>query len=90
MSDDDIANHLKASGGCDIITFVPATDTGQYLTDGLYQARANGDKKSKPVAAAAFGLLLAGMRARNGCALVKFTMRGSQPYALLTPTPTCC
>lgn len=83
LADDEIAECVGVSGGCDVVTFVPTKDTGRYLTDGLYQLRPK-NGKGGPAAQAAFGLLLAGMKARKVNALVRFNMRATPRYGLLT------
>lgn len=85
LTDDEINNCIGASGACEIVTFVPAADTGSYLTDGLYQVRPKADKKAGAATAAVFGLLLAGMAKRKVYALVRFALRGTPRYGLLSP-----
>jgi Ku protein len=84
LTDDEVAACVGAPGSCEVVTFVPAKDAGQYLTDGLYQVRPKNDKRGGAAATAAFALLLAGMTARKVYALVQITMRGTPRYALLT------
>lgn len=84
LDDSEIADCLGLTGSCDVISFVPIKGAGAYLTDGLYQVRPKNDKKGGPAAAAAFNLLVAGMRARKVHALVKFAMRNTPRYGLLT------
>lgn len=82
LTDDEINGCISVSG-CEVVSFVPVKDAGQYLTDGLYQVRPKNDKGGA-AAAGAFSLLLAGMATRKVHALVRFAMRGTPRYALLT------
>jgi non-homologous end joining protein Ku len=84
LDDAEIAECVGLSGACEVVCFVPVKDTGCYLTDGLYQVRPKSDKKGAAASTAAFGLLLAGMRVRKVHALVRFAMRNTPRYALLT------
>lgn len=85
LDDDEIAECVGPSGGCEVVSFVPVKDAGRYLTDGLYQVRPKVDRKRPDTAAtAAFALLLAGMKARKVHALVRVALRGAPRYALLT------
>jgi non-homologous end joining protein Ku len=84
LDDAEIAECVGLSGAAEVVCFVPVADTGCYLTDGLYQVRPKSDKKGAAAATAAFGLLLAGMRVRKVHALVRFAMRSTPRYALLT------
>lgn len=84
LDDGEIAECVGSAGGCDVVSFVPVADAGQYLTDGLYQVRPKKDKRGNAAATAAFGLLLAGMAARKVHALVRITLRGAPRYGLLT------
>lgn len=85
LDDHEIATATAGlSGDCDVVGFIPVTDAGQYLTDGLYQVRPKNGKRGNAAATAAFGLLLAGMNERKVHALVHVTMRGVPRYALLT------
>lgn len=84
LDDAEVAECVGLSGACEVVCFVPVKDTGCYLTDGLYQVRPKTDKKGAAASTAAFGLLLAGMRVRKVHALVRFAMRSTPRYALLT------
>ena len=86
LADDEVEAATGAAGGCEVVTFVPVKDAGQYLIDGLYQVRPKADKRGGAAQTAAFTLLLAGMAARKVNALVKVKMRGAPRYALLTAT----
>lgn len=86
LTDEEIVAAAGLTGGCEVVTFVPVKDAGQYLTDGLYQVRPKNDKKGGAAATAAFNLLLAGMAHRKVHALVKFALRGAPRHALLTAT----
>jgi non-homologous end joining protein Ku len=85
LTDDEIAASTSDRGVAEIVSFVSTKDFDNYLTEGLYQARPNVEKgKANPAATKAFGLLLAGMKARKVGALVKLAMRGPARYAILT------
>lgn len=84
LTDDEIADCTIERGTCEVVCFVPVKDAGRYLTDGLYQLRPKREKRGGSAAEAAFGLLLAGMKARKVHALVRFAMRGPARYGLLT------
>lgn len=84
LDDAEIAECVGLSGACEVVCFVPVKDAGCYLIDGLYQLRPKTDKKGAAAASAAFGLLLAGMQARKVHALVRFALRNTPRYALLT------
>lgn len=86
LTDEEITTCVGLAGGCNISTFVPIKDVGQYLVEGLYQVRPKVDKRAGATAAAeaAFSLLIAGMVARKVYALVQFSLRGAPRYALLT------
>lgn len=84
LDDSEIADCLGLTGGCEVISFVPIAKADSYMTDGLYQVRPKNDKKGGPAAAAAFSLLVAGMRKRKVHALVQFAMRNTPRYGLLT------
>ena len=83
LTDDEIGTCVGMAGACDIVSFVPIKDAGQYMTDGLYQARPKADKRGAS-GEAAFSLLLAGMTARKVHALVRFALRGTPRYGLLS------
>jgi non-homologous end joining protein Ku len=84
LTDDEVVDCVGRAGGCEIVSFVPVKDASQYLTDGLYQVRPKNDKRGGAAAVAAFSLLLAGMCSRKVHALVRFSMRGTPRYGLLT------
>ena len=84
LTDDEINDCVGLSGGCEVVSFVPVKDAGQYLTNGLYQVRVKNEKRGGTAAIEAFSLLIAGMKARKVHALVKFALRGAPRYALLT------
>jgi len=85
LDDDEIAACTSPRGVAEIPCFVPVKNFDQYLTENVYQARPKREKgKVNPAAEKAFGLLLAGMRARKVGALVKLAMRGPARYAILT------
>jgi non-homologous end joining protein Ku len=84
-TDDEAAACTSPRGVAEVIAFVPIKDFGQYLPEKLYQARPKTEKGKVNVAAEkAYGLLLAGMRARKVGALVKVAMRGPARFAILT------
>ena len=78
LTDDEINDCVARDGDCEVVTFVPIASTDQYLIDGMYQVRV---KKTGHVA---FSLLLTGMKARKVHALVRFALRGTPRYGLLT------
>jgi non-homologous end joining protein Ku len=84
LDDAEVAAAVGGAGGCDVVAFVPNADRDEYLTDGLYQLRPKQDKRGNQAAVQAFGLLVAGMRRRDVCALVRVTMRGAPRYGLLS------
>lgn len=84
LTDDEISDCVGLSGSCEIVSFVPIKDAGQYLTDGLYQVRVKNDKRPGTAAIQALSLLFAGMKARKVHALVRFALRGAPRYGLLT------
>ena len=84
LDNDEVEAASGAPGGCEVVTFVPVKDAGQYLIDGLYQVRPKIDKRGGAAATAAFATLLAGMTARKVHALVKVKLRGTPRYGLLT------
>jgi non-homologous end joining protein Ku len=85
LTDDEIAASTSPKGIAEILSFIPIKDFGQYLPEKLYQARPKMEKGKVNVAAErAFGILLAGMKARKVGALVKLAMRGPARYAVLT------
>jgi non-homologous end joining protein Ku len=86
LDDDEVEASSGAPGGCEVVTFVPVKDVGQYLTDGLYQVRPKADKRGGAAATAAYATLLAGMTARKVVALVRVKLRGTPRYGLLTTT----
>lgn len=86
LLDSEIVDCVGLTGGCEVVSFVPVKDTGRYLTDGLYQVRPKADKKAGTATVNALSLLFAGMKARKVHALVRFAMRGTPRYALLTAT----
>ena len=85
LSDDEIADCTAPKGTADVEAFVPVKDMASYLAEGVLQVRPKREKgKANPATEKAFAVLLAGMRARKVCALVKVAMRGPARYALLT------
>jgi non-homologous end joining protein Ku len=86
LTDDEIADCTSPKGLAEVEAFVPAkTAMDTYLADGLLQVRPKREKsKPNPAIEKAFGVLLAGMKARKVYALVKVAMRGPARYALLT------
>jgi non-homologous end joining protein Ku len=85
LTDDEIAACTAPKGVAEVVTFVPVKDFAQYLPEKLYQVRPKREKGKPNVAAErAFGLLLAGMKARKVGALLKLAMRGPARYAILT------
>lgn len=85
LTDDEVAAATSPKGLAEVISFVKATDFGQYLTEGLYQVRPKREKgKVNQAVEQAFAMLLAGMKARKVGALIKVAMRGPARYAILT------
>jgi non-homologous end joining protein Ku len=86
VTDAELAEVYGDTGEATIVSFVPVTDTGRYVTDGILQVRAQKDKRVAAQAANehAFSLLLAGMRDRQVHALVRVVMRGGPRFGLLT------
>jgi non-homologous end joining protein Ku len=86
VTDAELAEVYGNTGEAQVVSFVPVTDAGRYVTDGILQVRASKDKRAAAQAANehAFSLLLSGMRNRQVCALVRFVVRGGPRYGLLT------
>lgn len=86
LDDEELATIYGDSGAAEVVSFVPVTEAGRYITDGVMQVRAKSDKRASAQAAAeqAFSLLLAGMAARGVHALVRIVLRGGPRYGLLT------
>lgn len=84
LDDVEVSEAVGLSGGCEVVTFVPTKDVDHYLVEGLYQVRVKNDKKGGTAAVQAFSLLIAGMRQRKVNALVRFAVRGTPRYGLLT------
>ena len=86
ISDAELADVYGDTGEAQVVSFVPVADAGRYVTDGILQVRARGDKRRAAQAAneQAFSLLLSGMRDRQVHALVRFVMRGGPRFGLLT------
>jgi non-homologous end joining protein Ku len=86
VTDAELAEVYGSTGTAEVVSFVPVTDAGRYVTDGIMQVRASKDKRAAAQAAneQAFSLLLTGMRQRQVHALVRFVMRGGPRYGLLT------
>jgi len=89
LSDDEMENCTMPKKVAEVITFVPLTKLHQaYLPIGLAQVRAKttGLKGAqKEHAQRAFGLFLAGLKARKVAALVKVALRGPARFAAITP-----
>jgi non-homologous end joining protein Ku len=84
LTDDEIAACTSPKGVAEIVSFVPAKNVGQYLTETQYQVRPKSSKgKVEPAADRAFALLTQAMKSRKVLALVKVALRGPARYALL-------
>jgi hypothetical protein len=86
VTDAELAEVYGNTGEAQVVSFVPVTDAGRYVTDGILQVRASKDKRAAAQAANehAFSLLLSGMRNRQVHALVRFVVRVGPRYGLLT------
>lgn len=86
VSDTELAEVYGETGEANIVSFVPVTDAGRYVTDGIMQVRAKSDKRKATQTAneQAYSLLLEGMRNRQVHALVRFVLRGGPRFGLLT------
>jgi Ku protein len=89
LTDDEIADASSPKGLGDIVTFVPAKDTGQYLAADQVQIRPQSTKgKAEPAAEKAFALLLATLKATKTVALIRVALRGPARHGLLDSTGT--
>lgn len=86
ISDTELAEVYGETGEATVVSFVPVTDAGRYVTDGIMQVRAKSDKRKATQTAneTAFSLLLASMADRQVHALVRFVLRGGPRFGLLT------
>jgi non-homologous end joining protein Ku len=89
LTDDEIAQATMPKGVADVVAFVPVKDVRTaYVTEKVDQVRArtSGLKGAQIVAAErAFGLFLAGLKARKVVALIKVALRGPARFAAITP-----
>ena len=84
LDDDEMAACTTDKGQAVIVSFVPNTKVGQYVTEGLNQVRPRRVKgKTDPAGEKALTLLYGAMKARKCTALIKVAMRGPARYALL-------
>ena len=84
LDDDEIVACTTDKGQAVIVSFVPNTKVGQYVTEGLSQVRPRRVKgKTDPSGEKALTLLYSAMKARKVSALIKVAMRGPARYALL-------
>jgi non-homologous end joining protein Ku len=88
LSDDEIAEATMPKGVAEVVAFVPVNKiAANYVTSKVDQVRARTTGLNKPQAGAAehaYGLFLAGLRARKVAALVQVALRGPAQYALIT------
>lgn len=84
LDDAEIVACTTEKGQATIVSFVPNTKVGQYVTEGLSQIRPRRVKgKTDPSGEKALTLLYSAMKARKVSALIKVAMRGPARYALL-------
>jgi len=89
LTDDEIAQATMPKGVADVVAFVAIKDVkNAYVTEKVDQVRARttGLKGAQIVASErAFGLFLAGLKARKVVALIKVALRGPARFAAITP-----
>lgn len=89
LTDEEIAQCTSPKGVGEIVTFVPVTDVGQYLSEGQTQVRPKSSKGKVDIAAdKAFALLCLAMDSSEVVALVKVALRGPARYGLLDSSGT--
>lgn len=89
LTDDEVVQATMPKGVAEVVAFVAMKDVkSAYLTEKVDQVRArtSGLKGAQIVAAErAFGLFLAGLKARKVVALIQVALRGPARYAAITP-----
>lgn len=86
LEDDEVAACASPKGLAEVVAFVPLNSIFEYIPEDLAQVRPH-QTKGVPDAGTvrSFSLFLEAMNRREVCALIKFSMRGSAKFALVTP-----
>lgn len=86
LDDDEIAACASPKGLAEIVSFVPMQGIWEYIPEDIAQVRPPNVKgKVDAGGTRAFALFLEAMRQREVCALIKFAVRGSAKFGLITP-----